>query len=289
MWQATWVRDKLTRIGHEVQIVEIATAGDRRKEAISQLGGYGVFTKEIQRALLDGRIDLAVHSLKDLPTLPNQDLTLAAVPQRADPRDVLVSQHFQTINDLPPAALIGTGSLRRRAQLLYHRADLRVEGIRGNVETRLRKLQTAQFDAILLAEAGLSRLGLADDIKHPLPTSQMLPAAGQGAIGIEVRSRDAKTRHAVAALNDTPTQQCVSAERAMLAHLCAGCLAPVGALARIDGSEVVIEAAVFSSDGSQRIAATWRGRPQQTDLGGHAIAEELLRNGARDLIDAAHQ
>ena len=219
-WQADWVAGQLTAAGHAVELVPIATQGDTSATApIGSIGSPGVFTKELQRALLDGRIDLAVHSLKDLPTDPVEGLVLAAVPEREDVADVLVSRDRMPLAALPRGAVMGTGSLRRRAQLLHFRPDLEMRDIRGNVDTRLQKLRAGQFDAIVLAAAGLKRLGLAGEATAAIPLEIMLPAVGQGALGIESRVDDAITHSALAPLVHSPTQQAVIAERALLAQL----------------------------------------------------------------------
>ena len=227
-WQAEWVAARLTERGVAVELVPITTQGDVKTQPLGQIGGQGLFTKELQRALLDGQIDLAVHSLKDLPTAPVDGLSLAAVPPRESTADVLVSNIVKQIEQLPPSARIGTGSLRRKAQLLHLRPDLQVEEIRGNVDTRLRKLDEGQYDAIVLAEAGLRRLGLAERIVQVIPRSLMLPAVGQGALGIEARADDAATCNLLAPLDDAATHQAVLAERSLLLTLRGGCLAPVG-------------------------------------------------------------
>jgi hydroxymethylbilane synthase len=237
--------------------------------------------------LLDGQIDLSVHSLKDLPTAPALGLTIAAVPERESPRDVLVSSTVNRLEALPRSARVGTGSLRRKAQLLYLRPDLVVEDIRGNVETRLRKLDDGQFDAIILAEAGLKRLGFADRIRQVLPPEIMLPAVGQGALGIEARSDDALTRSLLASLDDGPTHRAVTAERTLLSTLLAGCLAPVGAWARVVSGRLLLDAVVLSPDGRQRLVASAAGEPSDAAALGQQAAEDLLRQGAAQLIAAA--
>ena len=208
---------RLRELGHEVELVMVSTRGDREQtQAIGTIGGDGLFTKELQRSLLAGEIDLAVHSLKDLPTEPIAGLRLGAVPERGPTRDVLVARKGMSLAQLPTGAQIGTGSQRRRAQLLHHRPDLVMRDIRGNVDTRLRKLHAAEYDAIVLAEAGLARLGFADQITEALPVDVMLPAVGQGALGVECREDDAATQTAVAALDHADTHASVTAERAML-------------------------------------------------------------------------
>ncbi len=229
-WQAEWVAAELRGRGIEIELTPIATAGDRRREAIATFGGEGVFTKEIEAALLDGRIDLAVHSLKDLPTAAAAGLCLAAVPERGPVGDVLVSARAASLDELPAGATVGTGSLRRRTQLLHFRRDLQIKDIRGNVDTRLRKLAEGGYDALVLAEAGLRRLGLDRHIAQVLPCEIVLPAPGQGAMAIETRADDERTRRIVADFDHPPTRAAVTAERTLLSALEGGCLAPVAAL-----------------------------------------------------------
>ncbi len=286
-WQADWVTAQLTAEGIEVQQVLITTQGDVRTGPLGSLGGQGVFTKEIQRALLDDRIDLAVHSLKDLPTEPVSGLSLAAVPPRESPGDALVSNQVQRIDELPPGARVGTGSMRRRTQLLHKRRDLVIADIRGNVDTRLRLLDEGQFDAIVLAEAGLKRLGFADRIAEILPKSWMLPAIGQGALGLETRSDDNQTRKWVEMLDDSETHCAVLAERSLLAALRGGCLAPVARSARIVDDELHLDAAVLHPQATQRLATHVSGVPDDAVALGEAAACKLLEEGAGDLIAAA--
>ncbi len=248
--------------------------------------GTGVFTKEIQRELLAGRIDLAVHSLKDLPTDTVPGLVLAAVPERAAVADVLVSDRFDSVESLPPGAVVGTGSLRRRAQLLHHRNDLEMRDIRGNVDTRLRKLREGHYEAIILAQAGLSRLGFTDRIAQVLPLDMMLPAVGQGALGIETRAEDAGTRAALAVLNHPPTHAAVVAERAMLAALHGGCMAPIAAWGRIEGGQLHLTGRVLDPAGTRKLDAESDGAAELAASLGKQVAEDLLRQGAEELIAA---
>ena len=220
--------------GIEVELVPITTQGDVKTQPLGQIGGQGLFTKELQRALLDSQIDLAVHSLKDLPTAPVEGLVLAAVPERESTADVLVSSMAQRIEDLPTAARIGTGSLRRKAQLLHVRPDLRIEDIRGNVETRLRKLDEGQFDAIVLAEAGLKRLGLSERIAHVIPRSSCCPRSARGRWASRPGPMIARHVQLLAPLDHAATHQAVIAERSLLLELRGGCLAPVGAYGRVE-------------------------------------------------------
>jgi len=286
-WQAEWVAARLSARGIAVDLVPITTQGDIKNEPLGQIGGQGLFTKELQRALLDAQIDLAVHSCKDLPTAPIEGLVIAAVPKRESTADVLVSSKADRVESLPSAARVGTGSLRRKAQLLHVRPDLIVEDIRGNVETRLRKLDEGKFDAIVLAQAGLNRLGLGGRIAYVIPQAMMLPAVGQGALGIEARANDKTTRALLAPLDDFETHQSVLAERTLLFSLRAGCLAPVGALGRMEGGRLVLDAVVLSPDGKRRLEASGATDVAAAVALGQEIADELLARGAADLIAAA--
>jgi len=286
-WQADWVTAQLVSLGVDVQQVPIKTEGDVATGPLGQIGGQGLFTKEIQRALLDDRIDLAVHSLKDLPTDVVPGLMLAAIPEREANGDVLVSGKNYTVETLPKGAKIGTGSTRRAAQLLNVRSDLNVTDIRGNVDTRLRKLDEGQFDAIVLAEAGLRRLEFSDRIKVIIPRSIMLGAVGQGALGLETRDDDQATSEMLAKLDHAPSHSSVVAERTLLATLRGGCLAPVGAWARLDNDELLLDAIVLSPDGQQKVTTSERGPQADTAEIGRRAAETLIAAGARELIDSA--
>jgi hydroxymethylbilane synthase len=298
-WQAEWVAARLQERGVAVELVPITTSGDRHEAAIRGLAVEGVFTKELERALLDGRIDLAVHSLKDLPTAASAGLVLAAVPKRAVVADALVCREkggrtiFGEDKDSRPlfllawGASVGTGSLRRRAQLLHVRPDLQMKDVRGNVETRLRKLEQGEFDALILAEAGLRRLGLAAHIAEQLPPALMLPAVGQGALALETRSDDAATRQVVAPLDDPSTHAAVLAERTMLGRLQGGCLAPVAGLAQVEGEQLTLLGRVLSQDGARRLEARQTAPPGQAESLGLAVAEALLAQGAGELVRAS--
>lgn len=288
-WQANWVAQQLQQAGFAVEVVLISTTGDQRQQEPIADVGQGVFTKEIQRALLDDQVDLAVHSLKDLPTEPTPGLCLAAVPPRAAVGDALLSREGQTFDQLPQGAVIGTGSSRRRAQLWHRRPDLELRDLRGNVDTRLRKLHDGEFDAIILAEAGLSRLDLHAHITEILPLDWYLPAVGQGALGIETREDDATTRAAVGVLDHADTHAAVLAERALLAGLRAGCLAPVGAWGRVVNGQLMLEAAVLSVDGRQRLTAHREGATGDAAALGQNAAEELIAAGATELIRDARR
>lgn len=285
-WQANWVADRLREVGADVEIIHIATQGDVTQGPLDSIGGRGVFTTEIQAALLDHRIDVAVHSLKDLPTEPVVGLHLAAVPAREADGDVLISPKASDVLSLPHEAIIGTGSMRRKAQLLHLRRDLQIRDIRGNLDTRLRKLDDGHYDAIILAEAGLRRLELFERIRHVIPKSQMLPAVGQGALGLEIRQNDAITSDLLAPLNHASSYYSVLAERSMLRNLRGGCLAPVGAWGRVDAEKqlLFLDGVVVSGDGHHKISASACGPPNRAEDIGRQVADQLAIQGAERLI-----
>jgi len=289
-WQADWVAARLGELGVEVLLVPITTTGDRQTDTpIGGIGGRGVFTKELQKALLEERIDLAVHSLKDLPTDEVPGLCLAAVPERGPVGDAFVSRNWPSLAALPAQAVVGTGSFRRRAQLLHARRDLLFQDVRGNVDTRLRKLDEGRCDALVLAQAGLQRLGLADHITERLPVETLLPAVGQGALGLETRQEDALTRREVEKLGHADSHAAVLAERAMLAALEGGCLAPIAALARVEGGALRLRGRVIHPSGGVQIDAADSAMPEDAILLGQRVAAALLAQGAADLIQAARQ
>jgi hydroxymethylbilane synthase len=286
LWQANHVRDLLrARTQRPIELVEIETTGDRIQGVpLVQLGGDGAFTKAIQQALLENRVDIAVHSLKDLPTFAVEGLVLGAAPKRGPTGDVLVSRKFSAFAELPADAIVGTSSLRRKAQLLSCRPGLNLVDMRGNVETRLRKLVEQSLDAIVLAEAGLVRLGLGDQITEILNPAWMFPAVGQGAIGIECRGEDETTRALVESLNDVPTRWSVLAERAMLRGLGGGCQVPIGAVTRINNGVLTIRGVVLTPDGSQRVEDEVVGPMEQAESLGLALANQLRAQGAEELL-----
>ena len=286
--QADWTTDALQKLGCDVEIVVIKTSGDFRQDGpIGSIGAPGVFTKELQRTLLDKTIDVAVHSLKDLPTEPLDGLSLGAVPKRGPHRDVFVSNTAKTIDKLPHGCVIGTGSLRRKTQILYRFGDrFRIEDVRGNVETRLRKLDEGRIDALLLAEAGLVRLGLSDRIASFLEPPVFLPAVGQGALGLEIRCGDTETAAVIAPLNDSATFAAVRAERAMLRKLQGGCIAPIAALGTVVNDQLTLLGRILSLDGSkmfeQTASAALSELPESLGI---RLAESLLENGADEIIN----
>jgi hydroxymethylbilane synthase len=286
-WQANYVAGELRARGVVVEIVFIKTQGDVAVSPLGNIGGQGLFTKELQRALLAGDIDLAVHSLKDLPTDDVAGLDLGAVPPRAAAGDVLVSNRFATLTALPATARIGTGSARRKSQLLFHQPQWQIDDIRGNVDTRLRKLDEGQYDAIILAEAGLRRLGFDERIAEVISTSVMLPAVGQGALGLECRADDVATRSALAPLDEPLTHAAVVTERSLLKTLRGGCLAPIGAWARVDNKALQLDAVVLNAAGTDRRIASGQAAVRDARVLGQRVAEELLAAGAGELIAAS--
>ncbi len=285
LWQAHWVEGQLTALGHEVRIEIIKTTGDKITDVpLAKVGTKGLFTKEIEEALLDGRADLAVHSLKDLPTELPEGLVLAAVPEREDPRDAVVGKR---LDELAQGARVGTSSLRRSAQLRQLRPDLAIESVRGNLDTRLRKLDEGQYDAILLAAAGLKRLGWAGRIAEILETERMCSAVGQGALAIETRASGAGF-DAVRALDHAATHAAVRAERGVLASLGGGCQVPIGAHATVEGGRVRVRAIVASPDGSELIRGVAEGAIAEAEATGRGLGAELLDRGARRILDQVY-
>jgi hydroxymethylbilane synthase len=287
LWQANYVADRVRTAAPDMslELVEIETAGDQVREApLAVIGGEGVFTKEIQRAVLEQRVDVAVHSLKDLPTVTVDGLVLAAVPPRGPTGDAFVSRRHRSFVELPPGAVVATSSLRRRAQALHRRPDLRLENIRGNVGTRLRKLDDLHLDGLILAQAGLERLGLNAVITEILDPTWMLPAVGQGALGLECRKDDRATYELLQAIDDCATRQAVLAERALLRGLGGGCQVPIGAAAVVSDMTLTLRGVVLSPEGTQRIEGQVRGPQEEPEILGRRLAEELLERGASALL-----
>jgi len=288
--QAGRVADALRGGGHDVALVEVVTEGDRSSAALTQLGGTGVFVTELRRQLADGAIDIAVHSLKDLPTAAAEGLVIAAVPPREDPRDALVSRDDVSLNQLAQGATIGTGSPRRAAQLRALGLGLEIVAIRGNVDTRLRRVSDGDLDAVVVAAAGLARLGRLEEAAELLDPGQLLPAPGQGALAVECRADDESLVDVVRrSLEDASTRAAVTAERALLAALEAGCTAPVGALADVavgdDGDdEIYLRANVTAVDGSRAVKLSITGPVADGDRLGRQLAADLLDAGAAELI-----
>ena len=285
LWQAHWVEGQLQALGHEVRIEIIRTTGDKITDVpLAKVGTKGLFTKEIEEALLDGRADLAVHSLKDLPTELPEGLVLAAVPEREDPRDAIVGKR---LDELPRGAKVGTSSLRRSAQLRKLRPDLVIESVRGNLDTRLRKLDEGRYDAILLAAAGSSAWDGQSRIAEVLDPGRMCSAVGQGALAIETRATGAAFE-AVQALDHPATHAAVAAERGVLGSLGGGCQVPIGAYAVVSEGKVRVQAIVASPDGSELIRGEAEGSLADAAATGRALGADLLERGARRILDAVY-
>lgn len=294
--QSHWVKAQLERFhpGLTVELREYVTRGDQIQNVpLSQVGGKGLFTKEIEDALLSGEADLAVHSLKDLPSELPPGLELAAVPPREDARDVVVLPTSATfdpgvgaLESIPSGARVGSSSLRRAAQIRAARPDLQLESVRGNVDTRLRKLDEGQYGAIILAAAGLRRLALEARISYAIPVEASTPAPGQGALGLESRADDSRTRALLAPLDDAGTRACVTAERTLMEALGAGCSTPLGAFARIQGTDLHLVAMVAVPDGTRLLRREAHGAPSNPEALGRSLAEALLADGGRDILDA---
>jgi hydroxymethylbilane synthase len=283
--QASAVADRLSAGGSRVEVVTVRTEGDRLAEArLAAVGGKGLFVREIEEALLRGDADVAVHSLKDLPAELPRGLGLAAFPERADARDVLVSRHPVRFAELPPGAVLGTSSPRRRALALASRPDLDVEPIRGNVDTRLRKLESGDYDAIILAAAGLARLGLTPPHVEMLAPEVFVPAVGQGVLAVEARLDDARTLAALRPLDHQPTRVCALAERAFLGRLGASCVTPMAAHARLAGDRIVLDALVASEDGRTVLRESADGARDRAEALGVRVADALLARGAATVV-----
>lgn len=289
LWQAQNIQELLRSVSRaDSEIVIVKTSGDAMPNApIAAVGTKGVFIKELEDELLAGRIDLAVHSMKDVPTELPTGLAIIATPKRADPRDCLLSRDGVKLDALPRGAKVGTSSLRRQCQLKRRRPDLDIREVRGNVDTRIRKLDAGEFDAIVLAKAGLDRLGLSARITEILQPEIMLPAVGQGAMGIEVRIEDNEILDLTLPLNDAATEHAVTAERALLQRLEGGCQVPLGAWARIENqNELMLDAAVFSADGAESVRRQISGSPADAAALGRQLAENLLDSGADAILNS---
>jgi len=285
--QSEWVKGRIeSKHPHvRVDLVRIRTTGDKILDApLSRIGGKGLFVKEIEEALLEGRVDLAVHSMKDVPAQLPDRLFLAAFPEREDPLDALISAHGRTLDELPLNARVGTSSLRRGAQLLHIRPDLNLIPLRGNVDTRLKKLEAGAFHAIILAAAGLNRLGLSDRITQTVPPDRILPAIGQGALGLEARRDDTGTQGIIQFLDHEPTRWAVRAERAFLKELEGGCQVPIAGFATLRGTDLYLRGRVASLDGIQVIADHVNGDKTESESMGIELARRLLRVGADEIL-----
>jgi hydroxymethylbilane synthase len=287
LWQANHIASRLRDAGHSVDITVIKTTGDKITDVpLARVGTKGMFTKEIEEALRAKSVDLAVHSLKDLPTELDPAFTLVAVLEREDPRDVFVSLRYDRLEDLPPSAVVGTSSLRRQAQLHAVRPDLHLAPLRGNVDTRLKRLEDGELQGIILAAAGLKRLGLTGRIRQYLSPEVMCPAAGQGALGIEIRSDDHATASALSFLEHEATRVSTTCERSLLRALGGGCQVPIGALATASGGQISLRAVVARPDGAQVLLEQQEGC--DASLLGESVARALLQRGAQNILDAVY-
>ena|SRR5258708_4665594 len=287
LWQAHHISDLLRAQGHTVELEIIKTTGDKITDvALAKVGTKGMFTKEIEEALVDNRVDLAVHSLKDLPTELAGDFEIAAITERENPRDVFCSVKFAEIDDLPLGAEVGTSSLRRQAQLMAIRPDLKIHPLRGNVDTRLQKLEAGDYDAIILAAAGLSRLGKMQLVRQVIPVEVMTPAAGQGALGIEIRHGDAVTRNQLAFLDDAASRASTTCERALLNKLGGGCQVPIGAFAEVKNNRIHLSALVAHPDGTKVLRES-RDGDDPVRLG-EEVGETLLKRGGDAILEEVY-
>ena len=291
LWQAEYVKSRLeaTHTDLTVSLVKIKTKGDKILDTpLAKIGGKGLFVKELEVAMLNGEADIAVHSMKDVPMEFPEGLGLAVICEREDPRDAFVSNSYKSIDDLPEGAVVGTSSLRRQCQLLKHRPDLQIKSLRGNVQTRLRKLDEGEFDAIILASAGLIRLELEERIQQYIDSDLMLPAVGQGAVGIECRIDDQQTLDLLAVLNHADTATIVTTERGFNTRLNGGCQVPIAGYAEQKGSEIFFRGLVASVDGKQVFYTEKSGLPEEAEQIGIAAAEELLKAGAKSVLDEVY-
>ena len=287
LWQAHHISALLRERGHEVELEIIKTTGDKITDvALAKVGTKGMFTKEIEEALAAGRVDLAVHSLKDLPTAVPPGFEIAAITKRENARDVFCSRKYASIDQLPRGAHVGTSSLRRQAQLKALRSDLEISPLRGNVDTRLRKLEAGEYDAVILAAAGLNRLGKTESIRQIIPADVMCPAAGQGALGIEIRAGDSGTRQHLAFLDDPAARATTTCERALLNKLGGGCQVPIGAFAEVRDGRLHLEGVVAHPNGSRVLRESREGEdPVQL---GESVAATLLRRGGDTILEAVY-
>src|SRR5438477_1454169 len=287
LWQANHISSLLRERGHEVELEIIKTTGDKITDvALAMVGTKGMFTKEIEEALAAGRVDLAVHSLKDLPTELPPGFEIAAITERQDPRDALCSRHYASFQELPQGARVGTSSLRRQAQLKAIRPDLELHPLRGNVDTRLRKLEQGEYDAIILAAAGLSRLGKNQFMRHVPPAEVMSPAAGQGARALEIRAGDFATAELVKFLDDGAARLTTTCERALLSKLGGGCQVPIGALAEVRGDRLHLNAIVASPDGGKLLRESREGDDPMSL--GEETGEALLQRGGAQILEEVY-
>lgn len=289
LWQANHIADRMRKAhpGLEVELVKIVTQGDRRTDVpLSQVGGKGLFVKEIEEALLRNDIDFAVHSLKDVPGVLPEGLIITCTPQREDARDAFLGREGRKLKDLQPGAVVGTSSLRRVAQLKQQRPDLQIVAVRGNVDTRIRRLQNGDFDAIILAYSGLKRLGLNEHVTELIDSAVMLPAVGQGCLAIESRAADKETRDMLAPLHHADSFDCITAERGFLIEAEGSCQIPLAAHAVVEGDELTITGLFASPDGAKVVKGIEAGPRAAADKLGRKLASRLLADGGREILDA---
>lgn len=292
LWQANWVKSRLEKLHSDltVTLLGLTTEADELLSVpLYKMGGKGLFVKELEQALYDGRADIAVHSMKDVPMVLPEGLVIAVMCEREDPRDVFISNQYASPTDLPEKAIVGTSSLRRQSQLLAARPDLITAFLRGNVNTRLNKLDNGEYAAIILAAAGLKRLGLAPRIRSFIATDHMLPAAGQGVLGIESRMNDERVQELIAPLNDQNSQQAVLAERAMCRYLGGGCHLPIAAYAECVDDQLTLRGLVANAKGTQIIRATSAAKAEDAEKLGIIVAKNLLSQGAQSLLDVTNE
>jgi hydroxymethylbilane synthase len=291
LWQAEYVKSRLLQLHPEitVELVKMVTKGDKILDTpLAKVGGKGLFVKELETGMLNGEADIAVHSMKDVPVEFPEGLMLAVICEREDPRDAFVSNAFQFMQDLPQGAIVGTSSLRRQCQLHAWRPDLQIRDLRGNVNTRLSKLDNGDYDALILASAGLIRLGFQERIKHPIDTGVCLPAIGQGAVGIECRVNDERILSLIEPLNHSETSICVKAERAMNHRLEGGCQVPIAGYAQLDNWNLSMRGLVGRPDGTVVIRGEVVGHADQAEQLGIQLGEDLLSRGAKDILQAVY-
>jgi hydroxymethylbilane synthase len=291
LWQSEYIasllKERFPELEFEMKVIK--TTGDKLRDApLAKIGGKGLFVKEIDEAVVRGEVDFAVHSMKDVPTELLPELTIAATPEREDARDALISRSGEDIEELPPGAVVGTSSLRRIAELKNFRQELEVKNLRGNVDTRLRKLHAGEYDAIIMARAGLKRLGFEGEITQLLPVEWFTPSVGQGAIAVVAR-RDSRAMEYLRAINHEQTLARVRAERALLRALGGGCQVPLGAYTEVRGGSLSILAVVLSPDGSERVEVRLKGRTEDAEALGKAAAEALLEKGAREILERVYK
>lgn len=289
LWQTNWVKEQLSKLypQYKFRVIEMKTQGDKILDvALAKIGDKGLFTKELETAMLTGEIDLAVHSMKDMPTQLPEGLVIGAICEREEAGDVLIGRTAKSLDQLPQGAKVGTSSLRRRAQLLKYRPDLQIEDLRGNLNTRMKKLESQGLDAIVLAAAGVIRMGWSDQISERISMKVSLPAVGQGSVGIEIRENDEEVANLIKALEHRESALAIIAERAMLRKLEGGCQIPIGALGQVEGDKLKLEGVVASLDGTKVLRTSVEGKVSEAEALGLDLANELLGMGAQEILNS---